>query len=347
MRWLIALVERGLVPDWLVRAGIRQLLRRRLRDEQGSGVEAQGEVLSELVARWREGPVAVATEAANEQHYELPAVFFERVLGPHLKYSSCLWPDGVNDLAVAEEAMLAQTCERAGLQDGQHILELGCGWGSLTLYMAGHYPGARITAVSNSASQRAFIEQRRDALGLDNLEVVTADMNDFHTERRFDRVVSVEMFEHMRNHEALMRRIHGWLAPGGKLFVHIFVHRFLAYPFESEGDDDWMARYFFTGGVMPSDDLLLHYQRDLTLLRRWKVNGRHYQRTLMTWLHRMDAAHDAVRPVLRETYGEQQASLWFQRWRLFFLASAELFGFRRGNEWYVAHYLFGRQEDIS
>ena len=242
MQTLIGLVEQGKVPDPLVRLGIRRLLGERLR-EQGGDCEARREAMHALLAAMDDSPVALATDTANEQHYELPAGFFETVLGPHLKYSCCLWPDGIDDLKGAEAAMLALTCERAGLADGQEILELGCGWGALSLWMAEHYPGSRITAVSNSSSQRAFIEARRDARGLNNLTVITADMNDFTTDTRFHRVVSLEMFEHMRNWRELLRRIHGWLEPGGQLFFHVFCHRDLAYLFETQGEHDWMGRY--------------------------------------------------------------------------------------------------------
>ncbi len=347
MSLMMSLIERGLVPDVLVRAGIRHLLRQRLREESAGGVEAACERQATRIVRWREGPLAVATDAANEQHYELPPAFFERVLGPRLKYSSAFWSAPETDLGAAEAHMLTLTCERAWLVDGQRILELGCGWGSLSLYMAEHYPASRIVAVSNSASQRDFILRRRDRMGLDNLEVVTADINDFTPEGHFDRVVSVEMFEHVRNHELLMQRIATWLAPQGKLFVHIFVHHKLAYPFETDGEDNWMGRTFFTGGIMPSSDLLLHFQRDLLLERRWEVNGRHYARTLLAWLERLDSQRADLMPVLALTYGEQSAACWLQRWRLFLLACAELFDFNDGNEWYVAHYLFSRREDVA
>ena len=344
MSLLMRMVESGRVPDALIRAGIRRLLRLRLREEFAGGIEDSSERLAGRVAQWRQGPLAVATDAANAQHYELPPAFFERVLGPRLKYSSALWSSSASDLASAEQAMLALTCERAGLAQGQHILELGCGWGSLSLYMAENYPQSHITALSNSSTQRDFIEQRRDRLGLDNLEVITADINDFATTQRFDRVVSVEMFEHVRNHELLLRRIAEWLVPDGRLFVHIFVHRKLAYPFETEGEDNWMGRYFFSGGMMPSSDLLLHYQRDLLLARRWEVNGHHYARTLLAWLALLDRQREELMPVMELVYGKADAARWLQRWRLFFLACAELFAYNHGNEWYVAHYLFTRRE---
>ena len=345
MQQLITQVEKGRVPDVLVRAGIRQLLRQRLREE-GGDVEQLNERLYALIDGMDASPLALSTDTANEQHYELPAGFFEDCLGKHLKYSCCYWRDGVFGLDAAERAMLELTCERAGLADGQDVLELGCGWGSLSLWMAAQYPASRITAVSNSQSQRAFIEARRDAQGLKNLEIITCDMNDFTTESRFDRVVSVEMFEHMRNYRELMRRISGWLKPGGQLFVHIFCHRELAYVFQTEGDDNWMGKYFFTDGLMPSDNLLLHFQDQLRLQRRWRVNGRHYQKTCNAWLENMDRRRDTLMPVFRDTYGAD-ASAWFERWRVFHMACAELCGVRGGDEWYIGHYLFQRPEESN
>jgi cyclopropane-fatty-acyl-phospholipid synthase len=281
----------------------------------------------------RDGPVAPVPEKANEQHYEVPAEFFLGALGRHLKYSSAYWPVGVESLDEAEATMLALTCERADLQDGQEILELGCGWGSLTLWMAEHYPNARITAVSNSASQREFILGRAPG----NVEVITADMNEFDVDRKFDRVVSVEMFEHMRNYDELFRRVARWLKEDGKLFVHVFCHKEHAYPFETEGDDNWMGRYFFTGGQMPSFDLFRSVQDSLALEEAWEVNGTHYGKTSEAWLENLDARRDAVLPVLERTYGRKEAARWFHRWRLFFLACAELFAFRSGKEWVVSH----------
>jgi cyclopropane-fatty-acyl-phospholipid synthase len=283
-------------------------------------------------------------EAANRQHYEVPAAFFVPVLGRRLKYSCAWWPPHVRTLDAAEEAMLALTCERAALQDGMEILELGCGWGSLTLWMAERFPGSRILAVSNSHSQRAFIDGRARERGLRNVTTLTCDMNDFESAERFDRVVSVEMFEHLRNYELLLGRIADWLRPNGRLFVHVFAHRYHAYPFEDKGRADWMARHFFTGGLMPSEDLLLHFQRDLVLEQRWRVSGTHYERTSNAWLENLDAHRAALLPVLAQAYGRGSEDLWLQRWRIFFLACAEMFGFRGGDEWGVAHYRFAPRE---
>ncbi len=327
------LAERGALPLPAIRFGIRHLLTQRLREQRAQHLRLA------LLDRLDTGPIAPVPEMANEQHYEIPAAFFELVLGPHLKYSCVGWPDGVDDLASAEEATLALTCERAGLTDGQEVLELGCGWGSLACFIARQYPNSRIVAVSNSQTQRAFIESRRPP----NLRVVTADMNTFTTGHRFDRVVSVEMFEHMRNYRLLMRRIADWLQPNGKLFVHIFCHRRFAYLFERHGAVNWMGRHFFTGGLMPSSDLLLHFQDHLRLQQRWMVNGMHYSRTARAWRHNLERQRDRVLPVLERTYSDQ-APQWFHRWQLFFLACEELFGYREGLEWLVAHYRFVKPE---
>lgn len=338
----IDLCERGLVPDPLVRLGMRRLMGQRLREESLDHGEREFERYRRCLAELRRSAVAIETARANEQHYEVPAAFFQQVLGPNLKYSCCQWDPDVTTLAEAEERMLALTAARADLADGQDVLELGCGWGSLTLWMARHYPASRITAVSNSGSQREFIMERARESGLGNVRVITADANDFDTTGRFDRVVSVEMFEHMRNYAVLMQRISRWLHQDGSLFVHIFCHRNLMYPFTTERDDDWMARYFFTGGLMPSESTLLYFQDHLHLQEQWRVAGTHYERTANAWLERMDERRAAVMQALSGAYGTEQAPRWLQRWRMFFMACAELFGYRDGTEWMVAHYRFAR-----
>ncbi|MGD8207167.1 MAG: cyclopropane-fatty-acyl-phospholipid synthase family protein [Thiohalocapsa sp.] len=342
---IIDWVERGRVPDPVVRAGIRQRLRRTLAELPGDDCEAALAHKKAFIAMMDAAPVADVPERANEQHYEVPADFFERVLGPRRKYSCCWWPDGTETLAQAEEAALAATAERAGIADGMDVLELGCGWGSFSLWAAERFPGGRFTAVSNSHSQRAFIEAEAARRGVANLTVITADMNAFETEDRFERIVSLEMFEHMRNWRELFGRVHRWLKPGGRFFMHVFCHRSHPYPYEDIGPDDWMSHYFFAGGIMPSDDLPLHFQDDLKLVDRWRWSGRHYERTLNAWLARMDRDREHIWPILERTYGRDQADLWWVRWRLFLMACAELFGFRGGQEWWVGHYLLERSGD--
>ncbi|MEZ4368031.1 MAG: class I SAM-dependent methyltransferase [Kofleriaceae bacterium] len=337
-------IDSGRVPEAVLRAGIRAVCAQRLRELRGT-VEEEAAAHQAFVDELRAAPIAIATEAANRQHYEVPAAFFDLVLGPHRKYSACLWTPEVTDLAGAEAAMLERTAARAGLADGQAILDLGCGWGSMSLWAARRYPRARITAVSNSASQRAAIEARAAAAGLDNLRVVTADVRtlDLAALGTFDRVVSIEMFEHMRNYRALLARIAAALAPGGALFVHVFAHTRHAYPFDDAGATDWMAREFFTGGLMPSTQLLHHFQDDLRLEAEWHLGGEHYARTAEAWYANLMARQPEVLRALGDGDDPAAAARRLQRWRVFFLACAELFGYRHGREWVVAHYRFARR----
>ncbi len=341
-RLAIHLSEHGHLPDVAVRAGIRRLLGRRLADLATGGIAAQAVRIEAFVADMARAEIAPLPHLANAQHYELPAEFFAAVLGPRRKYSACLWEAGVATLAGAEDAALGTTCARAGLADGQRILELGCGWGSLTLWMAERYPQARITAVSNSAPQRRSIEAALAERGLANVRVVTADMNSYAPNGHYDRIVSVEMFEHMRNWLRLFARVHDWLVPGGRFFMHVFCHRAVPYAFEPQDDDDWMSRHFFSGGMMPSDELAVRCAPPLRFRSRWRWDGTHYRRTADAWLENLDRSADVVRPILASTYGARDATMWQMRWRIFFMSCAELFGFHDGQEWWVGHYLFER-----
>lgn len=336
---LMELAEKGKMPDTAIRAGIKKLLRDRLKLEVTGNHEEQLEELYGFLEMMKSGPVAVATDAANEQHYEVPSELFQTFMGPHLKYSSGYWPSNETALSESEAAMLELTCQRAGLEDGMDILELGCGWGSLSLWMAQHYPNSKITAVSNSRTQKKFI----DARGFQNLNVITADMNEFTIGRKFDRVVSVEMFEHMRNWPELLRRIAGWLTDEGQLFIHIFVHRELAYLFNEAGQNNWMAENFFKEGMMPSETLLSMCNDHLAVERHWRVNGKHYARTLRAWRDEIDRNKERAINVLAQHHGREEAKLQLGRWRIFFMACEELFGFNGGEEWYVAHYLLRKR----
>jgi cyclopropane-fatty-acyl-phospholipid synthase len=338
MTWAIELAERGLVPERLVRAGIRRILKRLLaqESERHRDIEAARRA---WLASMEAAPIALVPESANQQHYEVPAAFFQAVLGPQLKYSAALWGPGVATLAEAEESMLRLTGERARLADGQRVLELGCGWGSLSLWMARRFPASRIVAVSNSASQRRFVSGRALALGLSNLEVVTADMNDFEApEPRFDRIVSVEMFEHMRNWSALLHRVRRWLADDGRVFLHVFAHQTFSYPYGS-GEEDWMGRNFFSGGMMPSLDLFDRVASPFRVEERHEVSGLHYARTLEAWLKNLDERSGSIEALFARDLGARAAKVQLERWRIFLLACAELFAFGGGSEWLVAHRL--------
>lgn len=338
------LLKSNLVPDSLIRRKIRDLLNQRLNDEDMGNSEIQQEKLKDLIQELKNSPIAIHTDKANEQHYELPTEFFKTVLGPHLKYSSGYWYNGSDNIEKSEKDMMELYTQRAEFSDGMDILELGCGWGSLTLFLGSKYPNSNITAVSNSATQKAFIDSEAQKRGINNIEIITKDINDFSIDKKFDRAISIEMFEHMRNYKQLLKLVSDVLKDDGKLFVHIFSHKDIAYKFEVKDETDWMSKYFFTGGIMPSDDLFFYFNDDMLVENHWLVNGKHYQRTSEAWLKRMDENKKTLMPIFEKTYGKENASLWFAYWRIFFMSCAELFGFRNGNEWGVSHYLFKKRQ---
>ena len=333
------ILEKDIIPDSMLRFGIRFLLKHRLKHESFDNEEDLNKHQNLLIEELKRSPIAINTIDANEQHYEVPASFYKLVLGPYFKYSSGYWFNKTNSIKQSEEDMLLMTIERAEITDGQSVLDLGCGWGSFSLFAAKNFPGSQFTAVSNSSSQKQFIEETAKNQGIKNLTVITADINDFNPTNHYNRIVSVEMFEHVRNYDKLFKRIYNWLTPEGKLFVHIFTHKKYAYKFETKGDSDWMAKYFFSGGMMPSRNLLIRFAEDFVLQKHWKINGTHYARTLELWLTRMDLHKKEIMQIFRVTYGDEAKKFW-SYWRIFFMACAETFNYNNGNEWGVSHYLF-------
>lgn len=336
----ISWTESGLVPDTVIRSGMRRLMERKLAEIKAGDVESAARTLDRFTNMMRSSPIALVPELANEQHYEVPAEFFSQVLGARRKYSCCYWAGGVTNLNEAEEAALSVTVQRAEIGDGMKVLDLGCGWGSLSLWIAEHFPRTSVKSVSNSTSQRDYILAEARRRNVNNLDVQVCDMNDFEAGDSYDRVVSVEMFEHMRNYPELFRRISTWLVPDGRFFMHIFCHRTTPYEFVDKGPGDWMSRHFFSGGIMPSADLPLMFPEHLNIERRWQWSGTHYAKTCRAWLELMDSRRNQVLPILEAAYGEADASRWWMRWRMFFMACEELFRFKQGREWFVSHYLF-------
>jgi cyclopropane-fatty-acyl-phospholipid synthase len=336
----INFAENGFLPYWLLRFGIRQRVSRKLSIESSKSADQRDAFIETL----RSSAVAIDTDKANDQHYEVPTDFYRLALGNRLKYSSCYWPDGCETLDEAEDAALEQVGERAKLIDGQDVLDLGCGWGSFTLWAAARFPNSNFLSVSNSYSQAKHIREQAVLRNLNNVEVVTNDINDFSPGRQFDRIVSVEMLEHVRNYEEIFARISSWMKEDAHLFIHVFSHRKYAYAFDADNPREWMAREFFTGGLMPSHDLLPSFDRHLRQDESWILDGTHYEKTANAWLENMNRNEEAVKELFNQSYGEDNSEQWMWRWRLFFLACAELFGYKGGSEWGVSHYRFSKRK---
>ncbi|CAL0319086.1 unnamed protein product [Lupinus luteus] len=340
---MLASLERNLLPDPIIRRITRLLLASRLRSCAKPSSQLQLDDFIQFVHSLQEMPIAIDTDKAKSQHYELPTSFFKLVLGENLKYSSCYFSSPSKTLEEAEEAMLELYCERSKLKDGHTVLDIGCGWGSLPLYIAKKYSNSRVTGICNSTTQKAYIEERIRDLQLQNLDIIVADIRTFEMERSFDRIISIEMFEHMKNYGELLKKISKWMKEDSLLFVQYFCHKVFAYHFEDKDDDDWITRYFFTGGTMPSANLLLYFQGDVTVVNHWLVNGKHYAQTSEEWLKRMDKNITSIKPIMESTYGKDSATKWTVYWRTFFIAVAELFGYNDGEEWMVAHFLFKKK----
>lgn len=337
------LLERNLLPDFLIRFGIRRLLAQRLKDEDKGNTEKNQAAMLEFIEGLKKSPIAIHTLDANEQHYEVPTEFYKYVLGKRMKYSSGYWTSVNDTLDTSEENMLRLSCERAEFKDGMEVLDLGCGWGSLTLYIAEKYPNCKVTGVSNSKTQKEYIDSVCKQKGYQNVQIITQDMNIFEIEKQFDRLMSVEMLEHMKNYEKLFSKFARFMKKDALFFVHIFTHKTYAYHFEVKDETDWMSKYFFTGGMMPSDHLLLYFQKDLEILKHWHVSGTHYQKTSEGWLRNMDKHKKEILPIFEKTYGKENVTKWWVYWRVFFMACAELWGYRNGEEWIVSHYLFKKR----
>jgi cyclopropane-fatty-acyl-phospholipid synthase len=336
------MISKGFVPDFILRKGINSLLKKRLTDEYGDKFDVTESRRHKIVQELMESPVAIETDKANDQHYMVPPEFFLNSLGSHLKYSCGHW-DRAKTLDDAELEMLELTIKRAGIQDGDKILELGHGWGAITLFMAKKFPNSSITAVSNSKFQGDFILDRARERGLTNIKINTADVANLQLSDKYDRVISVEMFEHMRNYKELLKRISSWLSVNGTLFVHIFVHKEISYKFDVVDETDWMSKYFFSGGIMPSEHLLYYFKDDMQVDQHWRINGTHYGKTARGWLDKMDSNKQAIMQIFESHYPKGESKKWFNYWRIFFMSCEELWNYNKGSEWFVGHYLLKKR----
>eukprot|EP00262_Sarcandra_glabra_P022200 TRINITY_DN9750_c0_g1_i1.p1 TRINITY_DN9750_c0_g1~~TRINITY_DN9750_c0_g1_i1.p1 ORF type:complete len:356 (+),score=47.21 TRINITY_DN9750_c0_g1_i1:25-1092(+) len=343
VRLMLSSLERNLLPDIVIRKLTRHLLAGRLRLSYKPSAHLQLFHLMQFAHSLEQMPIAVETDKPKSQHYELPTSFFKLVLGQNLKYSCCYFQDKWSTLEDGETAMLEMYCERAQIKDGQSVLDVGCGWGSLSLYIAQKHSSCKVTGICNSTTQKAYIEEQCRDRQLLNVEIFVADISKFEMEASFDRILSIEMFEHMKNYKELLKRISKWMKQDSLLFIHYFCHKAFAYHFEDTNDDDWITRYFFTGGTMPSANLLLYFQDDVAVVNHWLVNGMHYARTSEEWLRKMDQHSASIKPIMESTYGKDSATKWTAYWRTFFISVAELFGYNNGEEWMVAHFLFKKK----
>jgi len=344
--WLMASLPK--MPEWLQRKLIQSHLKWWSgRLEAGGDAEKQHHYREKMIKVFRENEkIAEATEEAKEQHYEVPTDFFLLSLGPWLKYSSCYWPKGCSTLRGAEEAMLEKICERAQIQDGMEILDLGCGWGSCGLYLLKKYPNVKVTFFSNSTTQQAYIrEQAKKGNNLDRIKSIAGDVNVTELNAEFDRIVTNEMFEHMKNYEKLFEKVSKWLKPEtGLLFIHVFCHRFFPYQFKVKDSNnaDWMGRNYFTGGSMPSFDTFLYFQKHLAIQNTWMINGVHYSKTLEAWLDLLKEKESIISEIFAKEYGADKVTEHLNGWKLFYIMSSEAFKYNEGNDWCVAHYTFKR-----
>ena len=329
-KFLLTIAELGLIPDVFIKTAVRFITKKRLNE---SGIH---ENKLNVIKSISEGGIAEKTDDANEQHYEVPPEFFKYALGKNLKYS-CSFFDKTDSLDEAEKSMIELYIERADIQEGHDILDLGCGWGSFSLYVAEKYPSVSITAVSNSKDQIAFIQNEAKRRGLFNIKASKMDVNNLDLDNKFDRIVSIEMFEHLRNYKLILNSLNSLLKPDGRLFVHIFCHKELTYFYEIKNSYDWMTKYFFEGGIMPSQDIFKYFDDELEVINQWDVNGNHYAKTCKAWLNNHYKNKDKILDIFDKHYDKPR--IWFNRWRIFFLSCEAFFAINNGREYFVSHYL--------